>query len=104
MSRSYKKQPWYTDHKRKTTKQNKAIANRQFRRRIKFSDADGELPVSRSLSRKVTNQWDICDYKDRMTRQEAIEWYLEIGTLLNHRVFRDLETWLKYWEKCHVRK
>lgn len=105
MSRSYKKNPWITDHKRKTTKNNKKIANRIFRRKLKGCE---ELP-SLNHHKKITESWNICDYKWRMTREEAIHWYeskekdYEASAYFLKR-YPSLESWLNYWEKCHRRK
>lgn len=105
MSRSYKKNPYLTDHKRRSTKQSKRIANRRVRRRLRF---DEDMPV-RSQHKKYTETYDICDYKWRMSREEAIEWYesREKEYYVSHYFkerYPTLESWLNYWEKCHRRK
>ena len=99
MSRSYKKQPWVTDHKRRSTKKSKALANRKFRRKMK-QDENVELPIPRSCSKRTCESWNICDYKWRMTEQEAVDWYYETQP----SKFKTLEDWMRYWAKCHVRK
>jgi len=103
MSRSYKKNPYVTDHKRRSTKQSKRIANRRVRRRLCDKDMLGRIQ-----HKKYTESWNICDYRWRMTREEAIEWYNyrsdnEASSYFLER-YPTLESWLNYWEKCHVRK
>ena len=100
MSRSYKKNPYVTDHHRRTTKERKQIANRKTRRNLKNTD---ELPAC-SFHKKFTQSWNICDYKWRMTRQEAIIWYETQASDYIKRRYPTLDKWLNYWEKCHVRK
>ena len=107
MSRSYKKNPYVTD-KSAGTKSMKRIANRTVRRRVK----DDEDMPARLQHKKMTESWNICDYKWRMTREEAIQWYNEqlewqknkdsLSFFLKR--YPTLEAWLKYWEKCYVRK
>lgn len=107
MSRSYKKNPYVTDQSQ-GTKSMKRIANRRVRRRVKN---DEDMPA-RLPHKKMTETWDICDYRWRMTREEAIQWYKKEykhhkndGTLDRFlRYYPSLEAWLKYWEKCYVRK
>lgn len=103
MSRSYKKNPYVTDHKRRSTKQSKRIANRRVRRRLCNEDTLGRIQ-----HKKYTESWDICDYKWRMSREEAIEWYESEGFGMASSYFKEhyptLESWLEYWEKCYKRK
>lgn len=104
MSRSYKKNPYVTDHKRRSTKQSKRLANRRVRRRLRDEDTLGRIQ-----HKKYTESWDICDWKWRMSREEAIEWYKQCtaeeswGAYFIKR-FPTLEDWLKYWEKYYKRK
>ena len=102
MSRSYKKNPCAKDNGDK--KAMKQIANRTVRRRIKM---DEDMP-SRLQHKKMTESWDITDYKTRMTREEAIQWYNELvdrnPTARFMKRFPTLEVWLKYWDKCYRRK
>lgn len=102
MSRSYKKNPYVTDNG--STKQNKRIANRTVRRRLK---QDEDMPV-RLPHKKMTESYDICDFRWRMTREDAIHWY---ENEMEHKAsayfkkhYPTLEAWLKYWEKCYIRK
>ena len=102
MSRSYKKNPFVTDNR--SSKQNKRIANRTVRRRLK----NEEYMPARLQHKKITESWDICDYRWRMTKEEAIQWYQnemehEASELFKKR-YPTLEAWLEYWEKCHRRK
>jgi len=105
MSRSYKRHPFVTDHHRRTTKENKRLANRMVRRRI--ADMDEDMPA-RLQHRKMTESYDICDYKWRMTKQEAIDWYEDrLRNGPSNRFLKrypTLDAWLKYWDKCHRRK
>lgn len=101
MSRSYKKNPWVNDHKRKTTKENKQIANRKFRR----MDINDDSAPSRSFHKKYNESYDISDYCWRWTKAEAIQEYENDS--LNSYIYvhyPTLESWLSYWEKCCKRK
>ena len=100
MSRSYKKNPYCTDSTRKVTRRKKRVANHSFRNKIKNNE---ELP-SLNHHKKLTESWIICDYKNRMTREEAIEWYNSFGIHKKHGRFKSLDSWLTYWEKCYRRK
>ena len=105
MSRSYKKNPVVKDANDKAMKR---IANRTVRRSLK----DEEDMPARLQHKKMTESRMISDYKSRMTREKAIQWYNEQiewqkgnGSLTYFlRRYPTLEAWLKYWEKCHVRK
>ena len=103
MSRSYKKNPYVTDRSQ-GTKYMKRMANRIVRRRIK----DDEDMLARLPHKKMTESWDICDYRWRMTREDAIHWY---NNEMEHEAsayfkkhYPTLEAWLKYWDKCYRRK
>ena len=108
MSRSYKKNPYVTDNSNGRRKFSKRHANHRVRQRVSMDD---ELPA-RLQHKKMTCSWDICDYRWRMTRQEAIQWYKEElewqknkGSLKYFlKRYPTLEAWLKYWEKCYRRK
>jgi len=100
MSRSYKKNPFVTDHKRKVSKIAKRIANHSFRQQI---EKDEDMPA-RPAHKKYTESWMISDYSWRMTREEAIEWYNTEASDWFKRNYPTLESWLHYWEKCHRRK
>lgn len=70
MSRSYKKEPVYTDYSRKTTKYWKRQANHKVRR-------ENNIPNGKAY-RKVYNSWKIHDYVTRWTKTEAIAWYNKV--------------------------
>lgn len=105
MSRSYKKNPVGKDANDRAMKR---IANRIVRRRVK----DDEDMPARLPHKKMTESWMISDYKSRMTREEAIQWYNEQVEWQKHKGsltyfqkrYPTLEAWLKYWEKCYIRK
>lgn len=101
MSRSYKKNPVAKETGDK--KSRKQIANRTVRRRIKY---DEDMPA-RLQHKKMTESWDITDFKTRMTREEAIAWYND-DSVRKPEWFKKhcptLKAWLKYWEKWYVRK
>ena len=100
MSRSYKKNPFVTDHRRGTTKGLKRLANRTVRRHVnEMEDMPSRLP-----HKKMTETWNIHDYSWRMTREEAIEWYKYEASEYFKEHYPTLEAWLNYWEKCHRRK
>ena len=67
MSRSYKKHPWVTDHHVKTSSEDKKFANKKVRHQE-------DLP-NRGAFKKVSNSYDICDFKWIKTRAEAIQEY-----------------------------
>lgn len=103
MSRSYKKNPFATDHHRKSSKISKRRANHQFRQKLMIIDG---IPIHPQY-KKYTNSYDICDYKSRMTKQDAIDWYNEQILMNSHwfkKSFPTLDSWLNYWEKCYTRK
>jgi len=103
MSRSYKKSPYIVDHHVKTTKERKRFANKTIRQ-------DEDFDISGKAYKKRTESWDICDYRWRWTKEEAIsEWYKEEsacyeGVAWRHDSFNTLENWLNYWAKCVRRK
>ena len=102
MSRSYKKNPFVTDNS-PITKTMKRIANHSVRRSIRN---DEDMPA-RLQHKKMTQRYDIHDYRERMTYAEAIEWYND-DTQRKSTGFKKryptLEAWLKYWDKCYRRK
>lgn len=104
MSRSYKKSPYVTDHRRKSSKINKRLANKRFRRIIARTE---DTPCG-SAYKKYIESWNICDYRWRMTREDAIHWYENEMEHDASSYFKEhyptLKDWLKYWEKCYRRK
>ena len=99
MSRSYKKNPFITDNGPGRSYA-KRYASHKFRREIA---KDEDMP-SHPQYKKYVEGWDICDYKWRMTRAEAIEWYETKAGEWFKKNYPTLEKWLQYWAKCHVRK
>ena len=105
MSRSYKKNPYVTDGYGGDRKTSKRLANHRIRRIVRSMDED--MPA-RLQHKKMTCSWDICDYRWRMTREDAIHWYEnemenEASEYFKKR-YPTLEAWLKYWDKCYRRK
>lgn len=105
MSRSYKKNPWSTDHKCKTTKNKKRFANQTVRRRLSFLE---ELPTNHGFSKRMTPMWEICDYKCRETKQEAIDYWTEESNNIHNPHFLDswptLNDYMSMWNREHYRK
>lgn len=101
MSRSYKKNPFVTDHPRKISKLRKRFANKRFRRQIKFEKEKLSKP---SLYKRYTDSWDICDYRWRTTKKEAINWYFCCNNPCIYEEFPTIDDWLYYWGKYHKRK
>ena len=102
MSRSYKKNPFVTDNS-PITKTMKRIANRTVRRSIRN---DEDMPA-RIQHKKMTQRYNIHDYRERMSRVEAIYWYNDDSQYKSaafRKRFPTLEAWLKYWDKCYRRK
>lgn len=103
MSRSYKKNPYVTAGYGSSRKRNKQIANRKFRRAVSDENTAGRLK-----HKKYTQSWNICDYRMRMSREDAICWYEnemenEASDYFKKR-YPTLDKWLHYWEKCYRRK
>ena len=100
MSRSYRKNPVVTDNN--DSHQSKKLASRSLRRKLKNSD---EL-LKGSSYKKHYESWDICDYKFRKTREEAIEGYY--SSCNRYKYFKEefptLEDYLKWWYKTYLRK
>lgn len=105
MSRSYKKNPYVTDNSNGRRKTSKRMANHKVRRIVRTMDED--MPA-RLQHKKMTCSWDICDYRWRMTREDAIRWYNNEMANEASEYFKKhyptLEAWLKYWDKCYRRK
>lgn len=112
MSRSYKKTPivksgGYGGH------DDKRFARRKWRRSIKEDD----VASKRSLYKRNYSTWDINDYINRWTKEEAIDYYNNIKdkAKLNNwerqyyknilKRYPTLESYLeKYWYKNFRRK
>lgn len=101
MSKSYHKYYIYKDHH----KGQKQIANRHLRK-----NKNKLYPLKGGDYKKLYPQWNICDWRGKWTREEAIEeWYEEEcdhwGSFTwRHDRYHTLENWLNYWEKCVKRK
>lgn len=89
MSRSYKKHPWVTDHHVKTTKEKKKFANKKVRRRE-------DLPNG-SAYKKVSESWDICDWKGYWTWKDAKKDWEENETYWTAHGFPNLKSYYRYW-------
>lgn len=105
MSRSYKKNPWITDHQAKTTSNDKKFANKKVRHAE-------DLPNGGAF-KKVSCSYDICDFKFFQTKEEAIAEYEKIvnDVSINEEYRKDflkefptLKAWLWNWKKYYIRK
>ena len=67
MSRSYKKNPYLTDNS--TSKFGKKLANKRVRMKLK------NKLLQNSDYKKLTESYEICDFKFFSTRQDALNWY-----------------------------
>lgn len=68
MSRSYKRSPIVTDGSPHTTKESKKFANK----RVRNTDFE-DLPTKGKSYKKYYETYDIHDYKERQTKEEAIK-------------------------------
>lgn len=79
MSRSYRKNPVIQDNKRHSKKWARGQANRRVRHYKLF------LPDGATF-KKLYQQWDICDYRHRMTVNDWLErwseWYHTDGLIM----------------------
>lgn len=92
MSRSYKKHPFCTDHHVKTTKEKKRFANKKIRH-------TKNIPNGRAF-RKIYETYDICDWKNRWTWEEALaDWNSNKTSYLNTH-YLTLKNFYRYWLKC----
>lgn len=108
MSRSYKKHPLV---KMRRTPGAKQTANRHFRRKTNRTIDDESFRHSHNSYKKEFDSWDIVDYKDTMTRDQAIRLYeraLEAPDdwksrwILEH--YPTLKSWLRFWYKNYKMK
>ena len=88
MSRSYKKKPWFKDIRPKS----KQKANRKVRRLLK---KDLDLTIQNNLYKRLSQTWDICDYKFFLTWKEFFELYGKFG---------DYKKIREKWLRCYYRK
>ena len=97
MSRSHKKNPWYTDHHVKSSQENKKFANKKVRN-------TEEIPNGGSY-KKVSESWDICDFKFFYTKEEAIEEYNKAKENDEEWVKKyTLKEWLRHWRTIYYNK
>ena len=96
MSRSYKKQPYYTDGHPKSTKKQKRFANkkvRKYRKKIECGNA----------YKKIFCSWEIHDYKIRWTWKEAVENYNNNYDFWK-KSYPNLKDFYRYWKRYHKNK
>lgn len=98
MSRSYKKYPVVKDCRR-SSKQNKKIANRCVRRKLK-----GEYYIyyPKGAYRKIYNSWDIHDWIFHETLKEFLHHWQNSPWL--QREFKTRKAAENYWYKIYKRK
>lgn len=108
MSRSYKHTPISKDGN--SGKKAKQMANRHFRR---LSNKEFEQYSSRKGYRRHTNPWDIHDWINYWSREQAIQDYYRNCTTSKFgfyctdwfiEKYPTLEDYLQYWLKCMTRK
>ena len=97
MGKSYKKTPIIKENG-ESKKKMKTIANKAVRRKIK--NIDFEI-ANGNAYRKEYESYDIADYINRWTKQDAIEAYKN-NVLIQEKY--TLEKWLTEWEKTMLRK
>lgn len=98
MSRSYKKNPWVTDHKRKTTKENKRQANKTFRSQV---ERDEDMPA-RPQHKKYSESWLISDYKWRLSKEHFLKLWEEDSWVRER--FPTKQAALRWWYKWYRNK
>ena len=97
MSRSYKKNPYYSDGKCGTTKTKKRIANHRVR--------NSEDVPSGGAYKKFFPSWDIHDYINRWTWEEAKEeWEHSDDDTYIKRHYPTLKEFYRYWFKISKAK
>ena len=96
MSRSYKKNPFTTDQR------NKRIGKRFANKRVRKSAFEDALQGKSADYKKLYEQYDICDYRWRWSKEDAIKDYYENERL--QQLYPTLELFLEYWAKCSKRK
>ena len=97
MSRSYKKNPFVTESVCNTTKLAKRLANKRFRRNTELHQGGNY--------KKVSESWDIRDYKYWLSEEAATNWYINVcdNSYIKGK-YPTLEQYLNYWAKFAVRK
>ena len=91
MSRSYKKNPVYTDGRAGSTKKSKKFANKKVR------SYNEEESLSGSDYKKVYGQYNIHDYILRWTLEEALEYYRNHPE--QYKEYTTEEEFKHYWYK-----
>ena len=95
MSRSYKKNPIATDGHANSTKESKRFANKRVRKTL-----DENSPKKGSFYKKLFCSYDIHDWKNRWTWNEAKEsWEKGENTYLKNK-YPTLKEFYRYWLKC----
>ena len=122
MSRSYKKHPVCTDGHRRTTKENKQLANRSVRRRNK-QIVDGYFTEDPRYTEMLTldgksytrywNSWNIHDWISWWSMATAINQFEHPNWLYNPNIggwfhpydeYSSIYDFISYWEKYYKRK
>lgn len=98
MSRSYKKNPWVTDHSRKTTKEKKKLANQAFRHKIAY---DEDMPTH-PQHKKYTESFNISDYKFMLSKERFLKLWEEDEYV--HNRFPNEKAALRWWYKAYRNK
>lgn len=96
MSRSYKKHPIAKSGDGTYRAIAKKYANKKVRR------CDDELPTKGNYYRRLYPQWDVCEYRNRLTWEEMI--FYEYKRYRSWRKPRDIKQLRKDWESCWYRK
>lgn len=101
MSRSYKKTPYYTDSKVKTTKENKRRANKKVRS-LKIDD---EFPSRGKKYKKLFESYIIHDYNLYVSKESWIRSYKQEKNCRRfYNTERDFKIYMELWEKLYHRK
>ena len=94
MSRSYKKHPFYTDRPNGAK-----FWKRQSNRRIRHYKGD----LYNKCYHRLYNSWDIHDFKDRWSKEEALVSYRTKYSLWKE--YKNEKDFLaRYWSKFYRRK
>ena len=98
MSRSYKRNPVCTDGKPHSTQESKKFANK----RVRNTDFD-DLPRKGKGYKKVYESYDIHDWRNRWTEEEAKkDW--ERSRKRHYWFNKTFKEYMNYWAKCCKRK
>lgn len=91
MSRSYKKNPYYTDGSPGTTQESKKFANKKVRN-------TEDIPNGGAY-KKVSESWDIHDFVDRWTWEEAKALWERGDNQYLRDCYPTLKDFYRYWLK-----